>query len=153
MPGAVSRISRRSSAVSRAARAARCSACRRQPSARIVGAEPREAQQVVAERRDRGVGVELGVDLGGPGGRRPRDDDEARVGAPDGAPVGRQPGAIGDAAHGARRRHVRERLRVLAAGDPDDARALAHELAHARVLPGRAPVERVLGRAAARGRA
>ncbi len=34
---------------------------------RVVGAEPREAQQVVAERRDGGVALELGIDLRGPG--------------------------------------------------------------------------------------
>src|SRR6185312_837898 len=35
-------------------------------------------------------------------------------------------------------------LRVLAAGDPDETRARAHELAHARVLPGGSVVERLL---------
>ena len=147
MPGAFSRISRRSSAVSRSARSARRSACRRQPSAgssapsRAKRSRSLPSVATAASRR------QLGVDLRRPGRRRPGHDGEARVRAADGAAVRRQPRAIDDPAHGARGRHVGERLRILAAGDPDDAGALAHELAHARVLPGRPPVERVLGRA------
>ena len=150
----VSRISRRSSAVSRAARAARRSACRRQPSGGSSAPSRAKRSRSLPSVADRGLGRRARGRPARPrrASARPRRRSARR-------PARRRGGRAAAPARSTTRRTARAGgTSASTCGSSLPAiqtmpGALAHELAHARVLPGGAPVERVLGAPAARGRA